>query len=248
VTEAVAPAATTLYVYGVVRAGVDATEGEGIADAEVCVVESGRLAALVSPLPSDGLRLRRRDLRAHLAVLERVFERTTLVPCRFGMVVEDEEALRTDFLDARAEELEAALARLDGRTQLNVRVDFDEDAVLREIVARDPEVAELRRRTQELGDAGHFARIRLGELVTQALDARRELAAAAILDALEPAAEDAVVEPVGELGVLKASFLVADPKAFDQVLDRLAHEHAPRLQFESIGPLPPTAFVPDVRG
>ena len=242
-TEAVAPPATALYVYGVVRAGADATEGEGVADAEVGVVESGRLAALVSPLPPDGLRLRRRDLRAHLAVLERAFERTTVVPCRFGMVVEDEGALRHDFLEARAAELEASLERLDGRTQLNVRVDFDEAAVLREVVAADPRIAELRRRTQELGDAGHFARIRLGELVAQALDARRDRDAAAILDALEPAAEDAVVEPVAELGVLKASFLVADPKAFDRVLDQLAREHAPRLLFESIGPLPPTAFA-----
>jgi hypothetical protein len=243
VTEAVAPPATALYVYGVVRAGADATEGEGVADAEVGLIESGRLAALVSPLPSDGLRLRRRDLRAHLAVLERAFERTTVVPCRFGMVVESEAALCRDFLDARADELDAALAKLDGRTQLNVRVDFDEEEVLREIVTADPEIAELRRRTQELGDAGHFARIRLGELVAQALDARRERDAATILEALEPAAEDTVVESVGELGVLKASFLVADPKSFDRVLGRLAREHAPRLQFESIGPLPPTAFA-----
>ena len=242
-SEAVAPAATALYVYGVVRAGADATEGEGVSDAEVGVVESGRLAALVSPLPSDGLRLRRRDLRAHLAVLERTFEQTTVVPCRFGMVVEDEEALRRDFLEARAAELEAALARLDGRKQLNVRVDFDEEAVLREVVAADPEVAELRRRTQELGEAGHFARIRLGELVSHALEARRERDAAEILAALEAESEDSIVEPVGELGVLKASFLVADPRAFDRVLDRLAREHAPRLHFESLGPLPPTAFA-----
>jgi hypothetical protein len=159
------------------------------------------------------------------------------------MVVESEAALCREFLDARADELDAALEKLDGRTQLNVRVDFEEEAVLREIVAGDPEIAELRRRTQVLGDAGHFARIRLGELVAQALDARRERDAAMILDALEPAAEDTVVESVGELGVLKASFLVADPKSFDRVLGRLAREHAPRLQFESIGPLPPTAFA-----
>ena len=242
-TEAVAPEATTLYVYGVIRAGADATEGEGVADAEIAVLESGRLAALVSPLPPDGLRLRRADLRAHLAVLERAFERTTVVPCRFGMVVEDEDALRRELLDGRADELEAALERLDGRAQLNVRVDFDEEEVLREVVVGDPQIAALRRRTQELGDAGHFARIRLGELVAQALEAQRERCADEILAALESVAEDVVVEPAGELGVLKASFLVDDPKAFDRVLDGLAREHAPRLRFKSLGPLPPSSFA-----
>jgi hypothetical protein len=206
-------------------------------------VESGRLGALVSPLPVEGLRLRRADLRAHLAVLERACERTSVVPCRFGMVVEDADALRRELLDARADELEAALTRLEGRVQLNVRVDFDEQEVLREVVAGDPEVAELRRRTRELGDAGHFARIRLGELVARALEDRRERDAGLILAALEAAAEDVVVGEPGELGVLKASFLVADQKAFDRTLERLAREHAPRLHFESIGPLPPSAFA-----
>jgi hypothetical protein len=207
------------------------------------VVESGRLAALVSPLPSAELKLRRRDLRAHLSVLERAFERSTIVPCRFGTVLEDETAVALELLDARAAELDAALARLDGRAQLNVRVEYDEDEVLREIVLAEPEIAELRRRTQELGDAGHFARIRLGELVTQALEQRRDADSARILPALEQAAEDVLVERAGELVVLKASFLVTDRTAFDRLLDRLAREEAPRLRFESIGPLPPTAFV-----
>ena len=241
-TEAVAPVATALYVYGVVRAGADATEGEGVADAEVGVVESGRLAALVSPLPPEGLRLRRRDLRAHLAVLERTFERTTVVHAgRHGRRRRGRVAAR---LPRRSRgRAGGGAARLEGRIQLNVRVDFDEDDVLREIVAGDPEVAAAARRTQELGAAGHFARIRLGELVAQALDARRDRDAAAILASSSPPPRTRWSSP-RRAGVLKASFLIADPKAFDRELDRLAHEHAPRLQFESIGPLPPAAFVP----
>jgi hypothetical protein len=233
-----------LYVYGVVRAGASGLAlGAGVGDATVGTVELGPLAALVSPLPLDGLRLRRRELRRHLEVLERAVAQTTIVPCRFGIVLEDEEAVRSELLGARAEALARALERLDGRSQLNVRIVYDEPSVLREIVAGVPEVARLRAVAQELGEAGHFARIRLGELVAQSLAARREQDAERLLARLEREADDVAVEESDGLVVLKASFLVADPARLDRALDELAREEAPRLRFESIGPLPPTAFA-----
>jgi len=239
---------TAVYVYGVVAADADEAGTEGVSGAQVERVVSGRLAALVSRLPEEGLRMRRRDLQAHLAVLERAFERTTVVPCRFGMVLPDEDAVRRELLDARRDELARALERLDGRVQLNVRVDFDEEEVLREIVVADREIAALRRRTQELGDAGHFARIRLGELVAAAVAARRESDAERVLAALRAAADDVAVDAAGDLRVLKASFLVRDAARFEAVLEELARVEAPQLRFESIGPLPPTAFAPDSPG
>jgi hypothetical protein len=241
---------TAVYVYGVVAADAeaDAAGAEGVSGAPVATVASGRLAALVSRLPQEGLRMRRRDLQAHLAVLERAFERTTVVPCRFGVMLPDEDAVRRELLDARRDELARALERLEGCTQLNVRVDFDEEEVLREIVVADREIAALRHRTQELGDAGHFARIRLGELVAAAVAARRESDAERVLVALRAAADDVVVDQAGDLRVLKASFLVRDAARFEAVLEELARVEAPQLRFESIGPLPPTAFAPDSPG
>jgi hypothetical protein len=37
--------------------------------------------------------------------------------------------------------------------------------------------------------------------------------------------------------------LVADVERFDRALEELARASRPRLEFESIGPLPPTAFA-----
>jgi hypothetical protein len=57
-----------VYVYGVVAAGSVAPQpGSGVAGAEVRVLEESPLAALVSTVPEAGLRVRRRDLRAHRA-------------------------------------------------------------------------------------------------------------------------------------------------------------------------------------
>ena len=240
--EATAP----IYVYGIVRAPAPALRGDaGGSGRSVTAVERDGLAALVSELGGEGLRVRRRDLVRHLQVLEAAFARATVVPCAFGTVLPDAAAVERELLEARRDELLALLERLDGRVQLNVRAVYDEETVLREIVAGDAEIARLRRESRALGDAGHFASLRLGELVAHALAARRAADVRRLLDRLLPEADDAIVEEGGETVALKASFLVARKRErrFDGVLEKLAAAEAPRLRFESIGPLPPTAFA-----
>ena len=77
--------------------------------------------------------------------------------------------------------------------------------------------------------------------------ARRD--AQALLERLEAKTADVRVEEPGE-DLLKASFLVARDRAeaFDRELEAIAEEQAPRLQIDSVGPLPPTAFAALERG
>ena len=245
-----APPTAAAYVYGVVAAdAVPELELVGVADAPVRVVRGRDVAALVSYLPHEQLRVRRRDLHGHLRVLEQAFAETTIVPCAFGMVLGSEEAVRAEFLDVRHDDLLALLRHLDGFGQLNVRVSHDEDVVLREIVAADPTIARLREETGGLGDEGYHARIRLGELVAAALASVREHDARGVLERLAPKAADVVVDGAGE-DVVKASFLVAREGSivFDREVEDIAREQAPRLRVEVVGPLPPTAFASLERG
>jgi hypothetical protein len=246
-----APPTAAVYVYGVVATdAIPPIERQGVADAPVRALADGAVAALVSSLPPGELRIRRRDLLSHLRVLEDAFAETTVVPCAFGMVLSSEDAVRSEFLEPRRDDLLALLQRLQGHEQLNVRVMYREDVVLQEIVAGDPEIAQLREQTRGLAeDAGYSLRMQLGELVAAALGSARERDGLAILERLEPKAADVVVEDAGE-DVLKASFLVA-PKtaeAFERELERVAEEQAPRLRIEVVGPLPPSAFATLERG
>ena len=186
--------------------------------------------------------MRRRDLLGHLRVLERVFEQTTIVPCAFGMVLPSREAV-SDFLTNHRSELRGLLDRLEGRIQLNVTAAYDEEEILREIVATDSRVARGRQQTRVLGRAGHFASIQLGELVAGALAERREADGRRLLGRLADAADDVVAEPTADLTVLKAAFLVERADGFDALLEELATSEAPRIRFEAIGPLPPTSFA-----
>jgi hypothetical protein len=238
--------AAPVYVYGIVRAGAIGALGvDGVAERPVATIEGDGVAALTSDLTEERFRVRRRDLHRHLGVLEAAFAETTLVPCAFGMVLQSRQAVEDELLEARCAELLALLDRLDGRAQLNVTAAYDENTVLREVVQSEPEIARLRDQSRALGEAGHFAGIRLGELVAAALEERRTVDAQRVLDRLSEESEDLLVEEAPLPVVLKASLLVARDRAnrFDAALEGLAAEEAPRLTFESIGPLPPTAFA-----
>jgi len=241
-----APATAATYVYGVMAAGsIPAIDLDGVAGARVHPFVDGDLAAIVSSLPSGEVRIRRSDLVNHLRVLEHAFAEATVVPCAFGMVLMSEEAVRDEFLEPRREELVALLQRLDGHGQLNVRVTYDQDVVLQEVVEADPMIAHLREQTRALDEeAGYSLRMQLGERVATALQYAREHDGEVILERLEKHAADVALEEPGE-DVLKASFLVADQKSedFDRELERIAEEQAPRLRLDVVGPLPPAAFA-----
>jgi len=232
--------ATGVYVYGVVRAEeLPAVSAEGVAGAPVELLEHDGLAALVSKLPQGEFRVKRRDLHRHLSVLEETFAETTVVPCPFGTVVESEADVAAALLSGQRDQLLATLRRLDGMLQLNLKAVYDEEELLRELVSANPELAQLR------NAAGYHDKLRLGELVAALVSERREADAEQLVAQLSGVADDVVIEPAGEYVALKASFLVPRKKLarFDERLDEIARREQPRMQFEVIGPLPPTAFA-----
>jgi len=236
---------TGVYVYGVVRAeDLPAISADGVGATSVELVERDGLAAIVSRLP-DEFRVKRRDLDRHLQVLEEAFAETTVVPCAFGTVLASENDVETALLSDRRAELEAALDRLAGMVQLNVKAVYDEDQVLRDLVGAHPEVAKLRAESERLGDAAYYQQIRLGELIAELFEARRASDARTIVSELDTVSNDVAVDDPGEYDALKASFLVGRKQVdrFDEQLERLARSLQPLIRFEVIGPLPPTAFA-----
>jgi hypothetical protein len=208
------------------------------------LVTVAQLAALTTTLSSAPFHARRRDLRRHLDVLEAAFAETTVVPCAFASVLPTRAAVEEELLAARSDELRTLLDRLENRVQLNVKVSYEEDVVLRDLVASDPEIARLNERTR--GAPGAYAeRVRLGDLVASAFAERRSRDAEEVVDAVAEIADDIRGDRAELPVVLKASFLVRRERVdrFHAALERLAAERAPALRFESVGPLPPTGFA-----
>jgi hypothetical protein len=235
------------YVYGVVRAGESLPKLDGMNGEPVSAVSAGGLAALTSDVPDEFLEAGREELLTHSRVLEQVQGRETVLPMRFGVVLPDERAVRDELLEPHRDELEAQLGELDGKVEINLKVLHDEATILREFLAERPDAAELRDSLQgKPAEATYYERIRLGELVAEALEGKRELTGAMVIQRLSPhAVAIQASEPVHERMALNASFLVernAIP-GFDEAVEALGEEQGGRIRVKYTGPLPPHSFV-----
>lgn len=240
---------TAQYVYGVVRAGDQPPSGaRGLGDEPIQLVSSEGMAALTSDVPAEFLEAGRDELMTHTRVLEEALQRGSVVlPMRFGVVMPDTESISSELLAAHREELQAQLAEMEGKVEINLKGIYDEQRILAEIVRENPEIAELREALQgKPEEATYYERIRLGELVAQALEEKRAEAAPAIVESLRPQAIAAEVsEPVHERMAFNVSFLVdrARLEEFDRVVDEVGEREGGRIRFKYTGPLPPHSFV-----
>src|SRR5436190_24207902 len=139
-------------------------ESAGVQDAAVRTVEHAGLAALTSEVHGDAIAAAQ-EVRSHWRVLDEASKTATVLPARFGTVMESDEAVGERLIAPNAERLETLLREVGGRVQLNVKGDYDEPKLMREVVAGAPAVAELREKLRGLPEAaGYYERIRLGEL------------------------------------------------------------------------------------
>jgi hypothetical protein len=218
-----------------------------VAGASVRVVSDDGTAALVSDLADRQLELGRDEVLTHARVLEEALQRGTVLPMRFGVVLEGDEEVKARVLEPHATELRDQLARFSGRVEVNIRATYEEEIVMREVLAENQQIASLREAIRgKPEDATYYQRIELGERVAEAVERKRELDAEQIVAALSVAADAVEVSPPAhERVAVNASFLVARDrlKEFDEVLDAFAEGQGGRLRFKYTGPLPPHSFV-----
>lgn len=240
------------WMYGIVPGGASLEELErrrGRIKADVWVVELGDLAAIVSDAPpeNDAKALRDQAL-AHARVLEAAIIDAPVVPFRFGNVVPGgDEAVGKELLEARHDEFVQRLEKLKNYVQMTLKINYDEDAVLRQIVDSQPEIAQLRERSRQ-GDevTTRDARVRLGEMISNALEQLRQMDASDILDHLKSVSVAAIADDLeNEFMVLNAPFLVDRGRLseFEDAVEEVAEERRSRMRFTLLGPMPAYNFL-----
>jgi hypothetical protein len=237
-----------VWVYGVVPADAKLEQLEGGDDLpDVWLVESDELAAIVGESPEDDPKATRNQALGHARVLEAAVRDAPVVPMRFGIMSPSDEDVTKEILDERHDQLAELLENLAERVQMMLKVDYDEQAVLREIVENEPEVAELREATRQSDEeVARNQRVRLGELVGNAIEQRRERDSADILEQLEEVVLEARSEPPEkELMVLNAPLLVARDRIGDveATVDEVAQDRGDRMHFRLLGPMPAYHFM-----
>ncbi|MER7014483.1 GvpL/GvpF family gas vesicle protein [Saccharopolyspora sp. NPDC000359] len=241
-----------VYVYGIIRSSHPVPEdlaSVGDDDAPVRAVSHGSLSAVISDLQLSRPLGKRDDLLAHEQVLDTLAAETAVVPMRFGGVVASAEEVVNELLAPHEEHFADLLAQLDGVVQFTVRGRYSDSSHIREIVAENPEIGQLRESLRGVPqEEGYDQRLKLGELVSNAVVAKRETDVGELLDALSPHVVATVVREVGgEDDAFDVAVLVEHDRrdAFEEALDELGDRWSGRLQLRLVGPLAPYDFVPE---
>ncbi|KAB1924661.1 GvpL/GvpF family gas vesicle protein [Micromonospora noduli] len=240
---------TGLFLYGLVPADVEATpdaDGVGEPPGEVTVVRHGDLGALVSEVPLDTPLGRSADLRAYQELLDGTAVVAPVLPVRFGTVVTGPDAV-LDLLRPHHDRFAAALAELEGTVQYVVQGRFEEPALLGAILDENPAAARLAEQVRGRTEAAsREPRIRLGELISQAVELRREAENRRLLDTTaEYVVSTRLRPPNHEMDAAHVALLVDSNKedALVDVLEEYAQDRRGLLRMRLLGPLAPYDFV-----
>ncbi len=241
---------TAIYVYGIAPADVETTEqAQGVGDppARVEVITHDDVAALISEIPIDRGLGTTQDLTAHARLLDATAAAVPVLPLRFGAVLTDRQAVTDELLVPNHDEFAQALRELEGREEYIVKGRYEEDAILREVLGENEEAEQLREAIVGAPeDATRNERIRLGEIVTRAVAAKREQDTAALVEAIRPLELEAVVrEATHERDAAYVAYLVDTDKrdAFKQAVEEWAEQQRGRIDVNVSGPVAAYDFV-----
>jgi hypothetical protein len=239
------------YIYAIVPGDVepnDDAHGVGDPPAEVDVVRHGDIAALVSEIDTSQPLGRPEDLMAHQQLLDAASTEAPILPLRFGAVVASRDAVTEELLAPHHGEFAEALGQLEGSAEYVVRGRYVEEAVLEEVLSESSEAARLRKEIRGAGDenASRNERIKLGELINNAVAAKREADTRALGDAVaQYCLASSVRQPTHELDAVNTALLIktAGQADLEQAVDQVARDWEGRVRIRLLGPMAPYDFV-----
>ncbi|MFF0310523.1 GvpL/GvpF family gas vesicle protein [Streptosporangium sp. NPDC004379] len=236
------------YVYGVVPADVETEPGTlGVDDGEVTLVRHGEIAALVSDIVLDRPLGRPDDLLAHEQLLDATAAEVPVLPFRFGAVMTGPKEVVEELLAPHHDEFLAALEELEGRAEYVIKGRYVEPVIIREVLDENPEAERLRQEVRgQPEEATWDARIRLGQMIGEAVAAKRDADTQELVDAVAPlCVAVSVREPTHEQDAAYVAVLVDEERQeeFDEALDDLGDRWAGRIGLRLLGPLAPYDFV-----
>jgi hypothetical protein len=247
--SAKAPSSEAKYVYCIIESTKSHSfgrSGVGGRGEEVYTVHHGALAAVVSDTAVAIHDPTRENVLGHERVIEAVMEQHSVLPMSFGTVFrtrDDVIAFLTDTHDA----LRDVIAQVRDKIEFGVQVNWDREAIVRDIEAQSEEVGRLKTQIQRATSGStYFARVQLGRLVERLLSERADSYVREIYDTLRAdAVASKLNKPIGERMILNAAFLVerGHADAFDRRMHEVARRYEGRLAFRYTGPWPPYNFV-----
>ncbi|WP_316166181.1 MULTISPECIES: GvpL/GvpF family gas vesicle protein [unclassified Bradyrhizobium] len=236
-----------LFVYAIGRTGaVEPPPLPGVLDQPVYRYGTDSLSAVVSDYGRDTIRPERRHIGAAQRVLAALNARFDVLPMAFGTITKSEAALRS-FLDQHCDSLSTQLQRISGAVEMGLRLTLQVDDPVAWLVAQTPALQVARDRTFRGGrPPSHDAKVRLGQMVDEALGQYREDRTNRVLAALASSCAEVIALPVrGDREIANLAALV--PRAAIDKFEETVQASAAQIDDDIVvsvgGPWPPHNFV-----
>jgi hypothetical protein len=236
------------YIYGIIEEPEPRRFSfSGVGDAEVYTINHQKLAALVSDTRFDEIDPTRKNVRAHTVVQDELLKNYTLLPMGFGMIANSKDDV-LKLLEKNYQSLTGELKRLAGKVEVELRVFWDQEAMIKELQGGSEELTRLKTKIKDAPSPIEAQRllIEAGRLVERiALDWKAKYADR-VYGILKGLSIDARLNnPLGVKNILNASFLVekARESDFQKEVFKLDSQYQGKVNFRYVGPLAPYNFV-----
>ncbi len=238
------------YLYCIIREPPKSFGVEfcGVGGGKLQLIHSGELAAVVSDSPIMDYPITRENTITHQRAIEEVMRTySSVLPVSFGTIAENKAVVEKKLLKSKQSELLDALQRVEGKVELNLKaIWLDMPAIFQKVVAENPDLALLKKEFAG-SRLGMDSTIKIGKLVEDGLQARRNKIWEEILSLFEDIMVDHKDTPrLGEQMIFNVAFLI--PQNKQKVFDKIARDLDEKYReenafFKYIGPTPPFNFV-----
>lgn len=239
------------YIYSIIQENENRSWGPiGINNQEVNLVSYQDIAAVVSNAPVINFdRLDKTELTKYVAIHQKVNEEIMknydVVPLTFGIIAPSSDEV-LHILEKAYFQFKMALRNISGRAEFAVQARWDPKRVLEELAITDLEIRELKQEMSSKGGIlGMPAKLKLGKLVHQKIEAQKREYIKDVHTALNTIASDATFNKLidGDM-IANFSFLVEKVKEseFDKKIQELGKKYEGKLRFRYIGPMAAYSF------
>jgi hypothetical protein len=236
------------YIYGIVEEPqLRRFSFPGVGEADVYTINHQRIAAIVSDIEFSEIDPTRKNVHAHTVVQDELLKEYTLLPMGFGMVAASEDEVR-GLLEKNYEGLTSELNRLTGMIEVELKVFWDQEAIIKEIQSESQELSRLKAKVNAASSPIEVRNLlveagKLVESIVQDWKTRYAELVYAILQELSYEAK--MNNPLGLKNLLNASFLIDKSREseFKEQVYKLDSKFQGKLNFKYVGPMPPYNFV-----
>ena len=234
------------YIYCVISAGGAEIVGTGMAGQPLQTITCRNIAAVVSDAPIARYRTSRDNLMCHETAIEEAMKTHCVLPVKFATVAENEPKVK-NILEREYAKFQDMLVKMKNQKELGIKAVFLDDRIYPYLLEKHEDIRALKATIMgKPPEKTHFQRMKIGEMVENALLQEVGICRDDIVNLLSPLSNDTKLNRTfGEKMIINAAFLVDKEKIpqFDRKVEDIDAKYGEMVKLKYVGEVPPFNFV-----